>query len=41
MDAATTVMHETVKHAQEAAKIDYAKFGEGVMKAYTSQHKTK
>jgi len=41
MDAATTVMHETVKHAQEAAKIDYAKFGEGVMKAYTAQNKTK
>jgi hypothetical protein len=41
VDAGTTVMQETVKHAQEAAKIDYAKFGEGVMKAYTAQTKTK
>jgi hypothetical protein len=41
VDAGTTVMQETVKHAQEAAKIDYTKFGEGVMKAYTAQTKTK
>ena len=41
VDAGTTVMQETVKHVQDAAKIDYAKFGEGVMKAYTAQTKTK
>ena len=41
VDAVNTVLHETVKHSQEAAKIDYANFGEGVMKAYTAQNKTK
>ncbi len=41
LDAGTTVVQETIKHAQEAAKFDYVKFGEGIMKAYTSQTKTK
>ena len=34
IDTATTVTQEMVKTAQEAMKFDYAKFGEGVMKAY-------
>lgn len=34
LDTATTVTQEMVKTAQEAMKFDYAKFGEGVMKAY-------
>lgn len=41
IDAGTTVVQETIKHAQEAAKFDYAKFGEGIMKAYSAQTKTK
>jgi glycerate kinase len=41
LDAGTTVVQETIKHAQEAAKFDYVKFGEGIMKAYTLQTKTK
>jgi hypothetical protein len=41
IDAGTTVVQETIKHSQEAAKFDYAKFGEGIMKAYTAQTKTK
>lgn len=41
IDAGTTVVQETVKHAQEAAKFDYTKFGEGIMKAYTAQTKSK
>jgi hypothetical protein len=41
LDAGTTVVQETVKHAQEAAKFDYTKFGEGIMKAYTAQTKGK
>ena len=41
LDAGTTVVQETIKHAQEAAKFDYTKFGEGIMKAYTAQTKTK
>ena len=41
LDAGTTVVQETVKHAQEAAKFDYTKFGEGIMKAYTAQTKSK
>jgi hypothetical protein len=40
IDAGITVIQETVKHAQEAAKFDYTKFGEGIMKAYTAQTKT-
>jgi hypothetical protein len=41
VDATTTVMSESIKHAQEAAKFDYTKFGEGIMKAYSTQTKTK
>ena len=41
IDAGTTVVQETIKHAQEAAKFDYTKFGEGIMKAYSAQTKTK
>ncbi len=37
MDTFTTLAQETVKASQEAMKFDYAKFGEGVMKAYTAQ----
>ena len=37
MDTFTTLAQETVKAGQEAMKFDYAKFGEGVMKAYTAQ----
>ena len=33
-DMATTVLAETTKAAQNAAKFDYVKFGEGIMKAY-------
>ena len=41
MDAGTTVAQESIKHIQEAAKFDYAKFGEGIMKAYSAQTKSK
>jgi hypothetical protein len=41
LDAGTTLMQETMKHVQEAAKFDYTKFGEGIMKAYTAQTKSK
>jgi ATP phosphoribosyltransferase len=41
LDTFTTVTGEAVKAAQEAAKFDYTKFGEGIMKAYTAQGKTK
>ena len=40
-DTFTTVTAEAVKAVQEAAKFDYTKFGEGIMKAYTAQSKTK
>ena len=33
-DAATEIMQETQKAMREAAKFDYSKFGEGIMKAY-------
>ena len=33
-DATSTVVNETIKHMQDATRIDYNKFGEGVMKAY-------
>ncbi len=36
MDTVTTLTQEMVKASQEAMKFDYAKFGEGVMKAYTA-----
>ncbi len=38
-DAFTTVAKETVTAMQNAAKFDYTKFGEGVMKAYTATSK--
>lgn len=34
MDATSTVVNETIKHVQDAAKFDYNKFGQGIMKAY-------
>ena len=37
LDTVTTVTQELVKASQEAMKFDYAKFGEGIMKAYTAQ----
>ena len=40
-DAATEIMQETIKVMREAAKFDYAKFGEGIMKAYQANGKTK
>ena len=36
MDTMTTLSTEMVKAAQNAMKFDYAKFGEGIMKAYTA-----
>ena len=39
MDTFTTLSSELVKASQEAMKFDYAKFGEGIMKAYTAQGK--
>ena len=38
-DAATVVTSESVKAMQEAAKFDYTKFGEGIMKAYNATSK--
>ena len=40
VDTFSTITSEAVKAAQEAAKFDYTKFGEGIMKAYTAQGKT-
>ena len=40
-DAATEIMQETQKAMREAAKFDYSKFGEGIMKAYQATGKTK
>jgi len=40
-DAATEIMQETQKVMREAAKFDYTKFGEGIMKAYQANGKTK
>ena len=37
-DAATQIAAETTKMIKEAGKFDYAKFGEGIMKAYTAQN---
>jgi uncharacterized phage infection (PIP) family protein YhgE len=34
-DAFTTLTQETIKATQSSLKFDYAKFGEGIMKAYT------
>jgi hypothetical protein len=39
-DSATTIAKELTKSISEAAKFDYTKFGEGVMKAYNSLNKT-
>ena len=39
LDTFTTLTQEAVKAAQDAVKFDYAKFGEGVMKAYNSTAK--
>ena len=36
MDTFTTLSTEMVKVTQNAMKFDYAKFGEGIMKAYTA-----
>jgi hypothetical protein len=40
MDTFTTLTSEAVKMVQEAAKIDYTKFGEGFGKAWTSATQT-
>jgi phage-related baseplate assembly protein len=34
-DAFTTLTQESIKAAQSSLKFDYAKFGEGIMKAYS------
>ena len=39
MDTFATLTTETVKAGQNAMKFDYTKFGEGIMKAYTSTAK--
>jgi ATP phosphoribosyltransferase len=39
MDTFTTLSTEMVKAGQDAMKFDYAKFGEGVMKAYNTTAK--
>lgn len=39
MDTMTTLTTEMVKAGQDAMKFDYAKFGEGVMKAYNATAK--
>lgn len=39
MDTFTTLSTEMVKSVQNAAKFDYTKFGEGIMKAYTANGK--
>jgi len=39
MDTFTVLASETTKAMQNAMKFDYAKFGEGVMKAYTATAK--
>jgi ATP phosphoribosyltransferase len=39
MDTFTTLTSEAVKAGQDAMKFDYTKFGEGIMKAYTSTAK--
>ena len=38
-DTATVLTQESVKAMENAVKFDYAKFGEGVMKAYTATSK--
>lgn len=39
-DTASIVIGETVKGMHEAAKFDYVKFGEGVVKAYQNLNRT-
>jgi hypothetical protein len=39
MDTFTTLSTEMVKAGQDAMKFDYAKFGEGIMKAYNTTAK--
>ena len=39
MDTFTVLTSEAVKATQNAAKFDYSKFGEGIMKAYTANTK--
>ena len=39
MDTFATLSGEMVKTVQNAAKFDYTKFGEGIMKAYTATGK--
>lgn len=41
IDASTIIVNETIKHVQDAAKFDYNKFGEGIMKAYMTKPATK
>ena len=38
-EAAASVAKELTKSLSEAAKLDYTKFGEGVMKAYSNLNK--
>ena len=38
-EAAASVAKELTKNLSEAAKFDYAKFGEGIMKAYNNLNK--
>lgn len=40
-DTFTTLVSESVKAYQDATKFDYAKFGEGIMKAYSANSYTK
>jgi hypothetical protein len=39
MDTFATLSTELVKSIQDAAKFDYTKFGEGIMKAYSANAK--
>lgn len=39
VDTFTTLSTEAVKSMQNAAKFDYTKFGEGIMKAYSATGK--
>lgn len=41
IDASTTIVNETIKHVQDAARFDYNKFGEGIMKVYMTKPATK
>ena len=39
LDTATALTQESMKAVQNATKFDYAKFGEGIMKAYQATTK--